>query len=55
MRWNESPVFALNNIEAMTAAERVVSGEGFGEDGLAMVCPAAKLTEFTFSSASDAI
>ena len=22
MRWNESPVFALNNLDAMTAAER---------------------------------
>jgi predicted Zn-dependent protease len=55
MRWNESPVVALNNIEAMTPAERVVSGEGVGGAGLALVCPAARIREFTFSSASDAV
>ncbi len=33
MRWNESPVVALNNIDAMTPAERVVSGEGIGGVG----------------------
>ena len=31
MRWNESPVVAFNNIDAMTPPERVVSGEGIGE------------------------
>ena len=55
MRWNESPVVALNNIDAMTPAERVVSGEGIGGSGLALVCPAARIREFTFSSASDAV
>jgi predicted Zn-dependent protease len=55
MRWNESPVVAFNNIEGMTAAERVVSGEGIGSGGLALVCPAARVREFTFSSASDAV
>jgi predicted Zn-dependent protease len=55
MRWNESPVMALNNIDEMTPAERVVSGEGFGGSGLAVVCPAARIREFTFTSASDAI
>jgi predicted Zn-dependent protease len=55
MRWNDSPVAALNYIEAMTPAERVVSGEGIGEAGLALVCPAARVREFTFSSASDAV
>ena len=58
MRWNESPIVALNNIDAMTRAERVVSGEGFGgSDGFTfgMVCPAARIREFTFSSASDAV
>jgi predicted Zn-dependent protease len=29
MRWNESPIVALNNIEAMTAPERVVSGRAW--------------------------
>lgn len=55
MRWNESPVVALNNIDTMTPAERVVSGEGAGGAGLALVCPGARVREFTFSSASDAV
>ncbi|HEY7500486.1 MAG TPA: TldD/PmbA family protein [Vicinamibacterales bacterium] len=55
MRWNESPIFALNNLDAMTPAERVVSGEGVGGAGLSLVCPAARIREFTFSSASDAV
>jgi predicted Zn-dependent protease len=55
MRWNESPIVAFNNLEAMTPAERVVSGEGIGGAGLALVCPAARIREFTFSSASDAV
>ena len=58
MRWNESPVAALNNIEAMTPAERTVSGEGIGgSDGFTfgLACPAARIREFTFSSASDAV
>jgi hypothetical protein len=29
MRWNETPIVAFN-IDAMTAPERVVSGEGIG-------------------------
>ena len=55
MRWNESPIVAFNNVDAMTAPERVVSGEGVGAGGLALVCPAARIREFTFSSSSDAI
>ena len=55
MRWNESPIVALNNVEAMTPPERVVSGEGVGGSGLALVCPAARIREFTFSSSSDAV
>jgi predicted Zn-dependent protease len=55
MRWNESPIVAFNNIDAMTPAERVVSGEGIGSGGLSVVCPAARIREFTFSSASDAV
>jgi hypothetical protein len=58
LRWNESPIAALNNIEAMTPAERTVSGEGIGgSDGFTfgLVCPAARIREFTFSSASDAV
>ena len=55
MRWNETPIVAFNNIDAMTAPERVVSGEGIGGAGLSVVCPAARIREFTFSSASDAV
>lgn len=55
MRWNESPIVAFNNIDAITPAERVVSGEGIGSGGLSVVCPAARIREFTFSSASDAV
>jgi len=55
MRWNESPIVALNNLDAMTPAERVVSGEGVGTSGLSLVCPAARIREFTFSSASEAV
>ena len=60
MRWNDSPIVALNNIDALSAAERVVSGEGFGGSAyggarVSIVCPAARIREFTFSSASDAV
>jgi predicted Zn-dependent protease len=55
MRWNESPIVAFNNIDLMTPSERVVSGEGIGGQGLALVCPGARIREFTFSSASDAV
>jgi predicted Zn-dependent protease len=55
LRWNESPVFALNNLDAMTPAERTVSGEGIGGAGFAIVCPAARIREFTFTSSSDAV
>ncbi|HXW04907.1 MAG TPA: metallopeptidase TldD-related protein [Vicinamibacterales bacterium] len=55
LRWNESPIVAFNNVDAMTAPERAVSGEGFGAGGLAIVCPAARVREFTFSSGSDAV
>ena len=55
MRWNESPIVALNNVDAMTAPERVVSGEGIGGSGLALVCPGARIREFRFTSSSDAV
>ena len=55
MRWNESPIFALNNLDAMTPSERTVSGEGVGGAGFSVVCPAVRLREFTFTSGSDAV
>jgi predicted Zn-dependent protease len=55
LRWNDSPIVAFNNLDAMTPAERVVSGEGIGGAGLSIVCPAARIREFTFTSSSDAV
>jgi predicted Zn-dependent protease len=55
LRWNESPIVAFNNLDLMTPAQRVVSGEGIGSGGLSLVCPGARIREFTFSSSSDAV
>jgi predicted Zn-dependent protease len=55
MRWNDSPIVAMNNVEAITPSERVVSGEGVGGAGFSIVCPAARIREFTFASTSDAV
>jgi predicted Zn-dependent protease len=54
LRWNESPVFLLNNIEAMSPPVRV-SGDDGGEDGGGVLVPAIKARDFTFSSLSDAV
>lgn len=54
LRWNESPVFMLNNIEAMSAPVRV-SGSESGEAGAPIVVPAIKARDFTFTSLSDAV
>ena len=50
MRFNESPVIMLNNLEALGAPQRV-SGQGLSN---AMV-PPMRLRDFTFSSLSDAV
>jgi predicted Zn-dependent protease len=47
-RWNESPAAIFHSIEAMTPAERVVTREGY----IPIVAPAAKISEFRFSSVS---
>ena len=54
LRWNESPIFLLNNIEAMSPPVRVSSDDG-GEDGGGVLVPAIKARDFTFSSLSDAV
>lgn len=51
-RFNESPVNILNNIIDMSVSEKVVGGET-GEEKI--VVPALKLSEFNFSTISDAI
>lgn len=53
-RWNESPIFMLNNIEMMGAPVRISSGESSGLTN-AVVVPPLKVRDFTFTSLSDAI
>ncbi len=53
-RWNESPIFMLNNIEMMGEPVRVSSGESSGLTN-AVIVPPLKVRDFTMSSLSDAI
>ena len=53
-RFNESPVFMLNNLEAMSRAIRVSASES-GNTGQAIVVPAIRTREFSFTSLSDAV
>ena len=53
LRWNESPVFMLNNIDMMGPPVRVNASED-GAGGSVMV-PAIKARDFTFTSLSDAV
>jgi predicted Zn-dependent protease len=54
LRFNESPIFMLNNIDAMGIPVRVSASEAGGA-GTAIVVPPIKVREFTFTSMSDAI
>lgn len=54
LRFNESPVFLLNNLEAMGRAVRVSASES-GSTGLPVVVPAVKARDFNFTSLSDAV
>jgi predicted Zn-dependent protease len=54
LRFNESPIFMLNNLEAMTAPIRVSATEG-GNPGRPVIVPAIKVKDFAFTSLSDAI
>jgi predicted Zn-dependent protease len=54
LRFNESPIFMLNNIDAMGTPVRVSASEA-GGPGMAIVVPPIKVREFTFTSSSDAI
>ena len=53
-RFNESPIFFLNNLEAMGPAIRVNTSENLSAGG-AVYMPAVKVRDFTFSSLSDAV
>lgn len=54
LRFNDSPIFMLNNLEAMGVPERVSASEG-GEPGQAVVVPPIKVRDFNFTSLSDAV
>ena len=54
LRWNESPIFMLNNVEMMGKPERVSASES-GSAGQALVVPPVKARDFTFTSLSDAV
>jgi predicted Zn-dependent protease len=54
LRFNESPVFMLNNLEAMGRPVRVSASED-GSPGLAIVVPPIKTRDFSFTSLSDAV
>ncbi|HEY4129297.1 MAG TPA: TldD/PmbA family protein [Gemmatimonadaceae bacterium] len=51
MRFNESPLFMLNNLETLGRAERVAGTEAGGD----VVMPALKVRDFNFTSLSDAV
>jgi predicted Zn-dependent protease len=54
LRWNESPVFVLNNLEMLGRPEKVISNEA-NAAGPAMMMPPIKARDFNFTSASDAV
>jgi predicted Zn-dependent protease len=51
LRFNESPLFMLNNLETLGRAERVAGTESGGN----VVFPALKVRDFNFTSLSDAV
>ncbi|MFD1258153.1 TldD/PmbA family protein [Mucilaginibacter terrae] len=51
MRFNESPVIMLNNVEALGKPVRALSGES----SRSYLIPPMKIRDFTFSSLSDAV
>jgi len=50
-RFNESPLFMLNNLEGLGKAERVAGTEAGGD----VVMPVIKVRDFNFTSLSDAV
>ncbi|MEO7457689.1 MAG: metallopeptidase TldD-related protein, partial [Gemmatimonadaceae bacterium] len=53
-RFNESPIFFLNNLESMGPTVRFNASENLGAGG-ATFMPPIKVKDFTFSSLSDAV
>ena len=54
LRYNESPIFMLNNLEAMGRPERVSASES-GNAGPAIVVPPIRCRDFNFTSLSEAV
>lgn len=54
LRYNESPIFMLNNMLMMGRPERVSASES-GGPGQAIIVPPLKVRDFNFTSTSDAI
>jgi predicted Zn-dependent protease len=54
LRFNDSPVFMLNNLEALGLPTRVSASED-GGPGQAIVVPPIKVRDFNFTSLSDAV
>ena len=54
LRFNESPVFMLNNLEDLGRPIRVSASEA-GGPGTPIVMPPIRCRDFTFSSISDAV
>jgi predicted Zn-dependent protease len=54
LRWNESPIAMLTNVEAIGRATHVSASES-GDIGPSVVVPALKVRNFTFTSLSDAV
>jgi predicted Zn-dependent protease len=54
LRWNESPISVLTNLEMMGPPERVVTSES-GDAPSTVFVPAMKVRNFTFTSVSDAV
>lgn len=54
LRWNESPIFMLNNVEMMGTPVRVSPSESSGLSSAVWV-PPLKVRDFTFTSLSDAV
>jgi predicted Zn-dependent protease len=54
LRWNESPIFMLNNIEMMGRPVRISPSESSGV-APAVIVPPLKVRDFTFTSLSDAV
>jgi predicted Zn-dependent protease len=54
LRWNESPITILNNIEMMGRPERILPSEA-GDVGPSVIVPPLKVRSFNFTSVSDAV